>query len=149
MENQYYLLKQGLRDAFMKEVEKEYRRHKMSGNLVKSMRKRTIKRHGIVSVYIYAPRYDIWKWWYDRVIIPTGTGSYAEDNDSGSGGLKPGKNAKSGYVLVDQLRPYARKMKMLPTHHHNDFVSRCANSAITSTMKRYGIKKYIVREKGR
>lgn len=146
--NPLYELKKDIREQFMVNVAKEYSKHKMSGNLVQSMRRRTIKRHGIVSVYIYAPQYDIWKYWYSRVIIPTGNGSYAEDNDAGSGGLKPGKGAKSGYVLVEQLSPKRKRLKMLPTHHHNDFVERNLIPAIEEILTLRGIKNFTIKTKG-
>lgn len=149
MTDKEFRLKKTIREYFILNVGEEYSKHKMSGNLVKSMRRRTIKKHGIVSIYIYAPRYDIWKYWYDKAIIPTGTGSYAEDNDAVSGGLKPGKNAKSGYVLVDQLRPYSKKLKMLPTYNHINFVERNIEPAIIDALALHGIKHYEIKKRGR
>lgn len=149
MTDKEFRLKKTIRENFILNVAQEYKRKHMSGNLVQSMRRRTIKKHGIVSIYIYAPRYDIWKYWYDKTIIPTGTGSYAEDNDAVSGGLKRGKDAKSGYVLVDQLKPDAKRLKMLPTYNHINFVERNIEPAIIDALAFHGIKNYEIKKRGR
>lgn len=136
MTNDLYEFKKTLRDKFMSNVAEEYSHKHMSMNLVKSMRRRTIKRHGIVSVYIYAPEYDIWKWWYDRVIVDLHTGSYAEDNDAGSGGLRPipkGKKVKSDWRRIPASNNYG-SLRLQATHNHNEFVERNMVAAIHSTL---------------
>ena len=149
MTDKEFRLKKTIRENFILNVAQEYKRKHMSGNLVQSMRRRTIRRHGIVSIYIYAPRYDIWKYWYEGVIEKTGRGSYAEDNDAYSGGLKPGKNARSGYVLVEQADANAKKLKMLPTYNHLNFVERNIEPAIKDALANFGIKQYEIKKRGR
>ena len=149
MSNSYYELKKEIREQFMENVRKEYARKKMSGNLAKSMRKRTIKRHGIVSVYIEAPIYDIWKYWYERVIVPLNIGSYAEDNDAGSGGLKRTKRnqkLEKGYRIIPTKDG---SLRLLPTHNHNEFVERNIVPAIQDTLSKYRVKKYTIKMKGK
>ena len=149
MSNSYYELKKEIREQFMENVRKEYARKKMSGNLAKSMRKRTIKRHGIVSVYIEAPIYDIWKYWYERVIVPLNIGSYAEDNDAGSGGLKRTKRNQKferGYRIIPTKDG---SLRLLPTHNHNEVVERNIVPAIQDTLSKYRVKKYTIKMKGK
>lgn len=149
MSNSYYELKKDIREQFMSNVRDEYSAKRMSGNLAKSMRKRTIKRHGIVSVYIEAPIYDIWKYWYERVIVPLNIGSYAEDNDAGSGGLKRMKRnqkMQKGWVRVPTEEG---SLRLIPTHNHNEFVERNIVPAIKDALSKYSIKKYTIKMKGR
>lgn len=148
-----YELKRDLRLEFMANVRDEYRNKHMSKNLVKSMTKRTTKKQGNVtaSVYIMAPEYDIWEWWYNRVIVKLNTGSYAEDNDSGSGGLKPipkGKRVRSDWRRVKASNPYG-SLRLQATHNHNEFVERNMVAAIPKIMKKFGIKNYEIILKGR
>lgn len=152
-DRELYEIKRDLRREFMANVRKEYEHKHMSMNLVQSMLMRTTKKQGNVtaSVYIIAPEYDIWKWWYERVIVKLNTGSYAEDNDSGSGGLKPipkGKRVRSDWRRVPASNTYG-SLRLQATHNHNEFVERNMVEAIPKIMQKYGIKNYEVILKGR
>ena len=151
MKNKYDILKLDLREQFIQNVKKEYSKFRMSGNLVKTIKRRNISDVGVYSVYINAPEYDIWKYWKKRIIIPLNTGSYAEDNDNGSGGLRAAKKFERNKMTSVKVKASNQSGYLLlkPTHHHNRFVQRNMVDAISSTLKKHNIDKYEIVLKGR
>lgn len=136
-----------LTESLHYEIIKEYQTHRMSGNLVKSIRKFKYPKENSTKLVIEAPRYDIWTYWYKRVIVPLNDGySYAVDNDAYSGGLK--RSRKNVGIPVKTLKQ-RQKLWLLPTHNHNDFVERCIKLAVLDSCRAFRIKNYKIKTRRR
>ena len=128
-------------------IRDEYSTHKMSGNLVKSIKTYKYPKEKSTKLVIEAPRYDIWTYWYKRVIVPLNDGcSYAVDNDAYSGGLKRSRKGRGQPIKTLHSR---KKLWLLPTHNHDDFVERCIREAVIETCRAYDFKNYTIKTKGR
>lgn len=144
MENINFDFIKDLSYAFYWEVRKEYSVHKMSGQLSRSMSIMHYEKEKMSVITINPKEYDVWTWWYRRVVIPTGGNSYALSNDAGYGGLKRGR--KNRGVPIKTLS--GNKLWLTPTHNHNDFVERCVKLAVAKVCKANKITDYKITTRG-
>lgn len=117
-------------------ISKEYKWAKWSGNLAKTTTV-SVKKN-VVVIEIPAPIYDTNKFFETGAIVSLNRGSYAEENDAFSGGLKKSYGGeKSGYTVLGGRR-------FSPSRNHLNFVERNILSSIGNICNMHNLKYEVV-----